>query len=61
MPLLGPPDVAKLKAKGDVPGLIKALGRQRDSAVRRAAATALGHLREAASAGRARPWAQSEW
>jgi hypothetical protein len=26
MGLFGPPDVAKLKAKGDVPGLIKALG-----------------------------------
>jgi HEAT repeat protein len=59
MPLFGPPDVAKLKAKGDVPGLIKALGREKDSAVRQAAATALGHLREAASAGRVGPCAES--
>jgi HEAT repeat protein len=59
MPLFGPPDVAKLKAKGDVPGLIKAPGRDKDSAVRQAAATALGHLREAASAGQAGPCAKS--
>jgi len=61
MPLLGPPAVAKLKAKGDVPGLIEALGRRRDSAVGQAAATALGHVREAASGGQVRPSAQSEW
>jgi HEAT repeat protein len=47
MPLFGPPGVAKLKAKGDVPGLIKALGRQKNSAVRQAGATALGHLCDA--------------
>ena len=47
MGLFGPPNVEKLKAKGDVPGLIKALGRQKDSALRQAASTALGHLRDA--------------
>jgi HEAT repeat protein len=44
MPLFGPPDVAKLKAKGDVPGLIKALGYEKDSNVGRAAARALGEI-----------------
>jgi hypothetical protein len=39
MPPFGPPDIAKFKARGDVPGLIEARGRQRDSAVRQAAAT----------------------
>jgi len=41
MPLLGPPDTDRLKAKGDVPGLIKALGYGKDSSVRQAATTAL--------------------
>ncbi len=44
MALFGPPDVAKLKAKGDVPGLIKALGYNADPNVRRDAAAALGDL-----------------
>ncbi|MGZ6266880.1 MAG: HEAT repeat domain-containing protein [Candidatus Limnocylindrales bacterium] len=44
MGLFGPPDVAKLKAKGDVPGLIKALGYDADPSVRRDAAAALGEL-----------------
>ena len=39
MPPFGPPDIAKLKARGDVPGLITTLGRQKDSVVRQAAAT----------------------
>jgi HEAT repeat protein len=44
MPLFGPPDVARLKAKRDVQGLIRALGYSADTDVRRAAATALGEL-----------------
>lgn len=40
--LFGPPDVEKLKAKGDVEGLIKALNYEKDVSVRRAAAGALG-------------------
>jgi HEAT repeat protein len=47
MGLFGPPDVAKLKAKGDVPGLIKALGYDADPSVRREAAAALGGLGDA--------------
>jgi hypothetical protein len=42
MPLFGPPDVQKLKAKGDVPGLIKALAYKKDGKVRTGAALALG-------------------
>ena len=44
--LFGPPDVEKLKAKKDVQGLIKALAYKKDAQVRRAAAGALGRLRE---------------
>lgn len=44
MPLFGPPDIAKLLAKRDVSGLIKALGYPKDEDVRRAAAQALGQL-----------------
>ena len=47
MGLFGPPDVAKLKAKGDVKGLIKALGYQKDWHVRQAAAEALGKIGDA--------------
>ena len=47
MPLFGPPDVAGLRAKGDVQGLIRALGYTGDPAVRRAAAQALGQLGDA--------------
>src|SRR5450759_2332909 len=47
MPLFGPPNVEKLKAKRDVKGLIKALGYQKDPAVRRAAAEALGQIGDA--------------
>jgi hypothetical protein len=39
MPPFGPPEIAKLKARGNVPGLFEALGRQKGSAVRQAAAT----------------------
>ena len=44
MPLFGPPDVASLKAKRDVQGLIRALGYNGGVNVRRAAAAALGEL-----------------
>jgi HEAT repeat protein len=47
MPLFGPPDVAQLKAKRDVQGLIRALGYTADPNVRRAAAAALGELGDA--------------
>jgi HEAT repeat protein len=51
--LFGPPDVEKLKAKGDVPGLSQALvyklGSDKDRPVRRAAAEALGTLGEPAA------------
>jgi HEAT repeat protein len=51
--LLGPPNVKKLKAKGDVQGLITALGYKRDATVPQTAAQALveiGHAREAVEA-----------
>jgi hypothetical protein len=41
MPLFGPPNVSKLAAKGDLKGLIKALGYQRDWLVRRQAVEAV--------------------
>ena len=42
MPLFGgPPDVASLRGKKDVPGLIKALGYRKDAAIRKKAAEAL--------------------
>jgi len=47
MPLFGPPNIEKLKQKGDVKGLIKALtyeNIQRQADIRRAAAEALGEL-----------------
>ena len=47
MPLFGPPNVKKLAAKHDLKGLIKALGYQKDSGVRRAAAFDLGKLGDA--------------
>jgi HEAT repeat protein len=40
--LFGPPNIEKMKARGDVEGLVKALDYQKDSGVRRAAALALG-------------------
>ncbi len=52
MPLFGPPNVAKLEAKKDVPGLISALGYPKDPAVRRRAAEALGRLGDPSSVGR---------
>jgi HEAT repeat protein len=47
MPLFGPPDVEKLKAKGDVQGLIKALDYKEDVQVRLAAAEVLGQIGDA--------------
>ncbi len=44
MSLFGPPNVEKLKAKGNIKGLIKALDYQKDLDVRKAAAKALGQL-----------------
>jgi DEAD/DEAH box helicase domain-containing protein len=44
MPLFGPPDVRKLGAKGDVPGLIKALRYKGDSRVRWASVQALSEI-----------------
>jgi HEAT repeat protein len=45
--LFGPPDIAKMKAKRDVKGLIKALSYQEDVNVRWQAAKALGELKDA--------------
>ena len=45
MPLFAPPNVEELKAKRDVPGLIKALAYEKDWRVRRTAAEALGQIR----------------
>jgi len=53
MDLFGPPNIEHLKAKGDIPGLIKAMNYKKDSpdpkntAVRRAAAQALGEIGDA--------------
>ena len=44
MSLFGPPDVAKLKANGDVKGLIKALGYEKDPDVCKAAEQAFAEI-----------------
>lgn len=44
MRLFGPPNIQKLKAKGNMKGLIKALGYRKDASVSQAAAVALGTL-----------------
>lgn len=44
MAIFGPPDPAKLEASGDVAGLIKALGYEKDAGVRAAAARSLGRI-----------------
>jgi HEAT repeat protein len=44
MSYFGPPNVEKLKTKGDVKGLIKALNYPKDTDVRRAAAESLGQI-----------------
>ena len=50
MPLFGgPPDVAKLAARKDVKGLVKALGYQSDVKVRKGAAEALGRAGDPAA------------
>lgn len=41
MPIFGAPNVAKLEAKKDISGLIRALGYRKDGAVREAAMPAL--------------------
>jgi len=45
MSLFGPPNIEKLKSRNDVLGLIKALQYKRNTSVRRAAAEALGQIR----------------
>jgi HEAT repeat protein len=45
MPLFGPPDVEKLKARKDIRGLTGALGYQKDPSIRCSAARALGELK----------------
>jgi HEAT repeat protein len=47
MPLFGPPNVEKLQEKGNLAGLIKALGYQKDGSVREKAAKALGEMGDA--------------
>ncbi|MHA1280458.1 MAG: HEAT repeat domain-containing protein [Candidatus Helarchaeota archaeon] len=44
MPLFGPPNIEKLKAKRNVKGLIKALDYEKDWKVRRDAVLALKHI-----------------
>jgi len=44
MPLFGPPNIEKLKVKGNIKGLIKALGYKKDATIRREAANALGQI-----------------
>jgi HEAT repeat protein len=51
LPLFGPPSVEKLKAKGDVPGLIRALGQDKNRDVRKTAAVALGQLGDSRAVG----------
>lgn len=45
MPLFGPPNIEKLRAKGDVPGLVKALS-HKDQHTRLQAAQVFKHLRD---------------
>ena len=51
MPLFGPPNVDRLKVRGDAPGLIKALEYPRLWRVRRDAAAALGQIGDADAVG----------
>lgn len=46
MGLFGPPDIAKLKAKRDIAGLVKALVHQKDRSLAVPAADALGEIRD---------------
>lgn len=47
MPLFGPPDVQKMKAKRDVNGLIKALSTKNSAQIRKEAAEGLGEIGDA--------------
>jgi HEAT repeat protein len=49
MPLFGPPDLFKLGARNDVPGLVKALGYEKDPRVPPAAARVLGQVGDPAA------------
>jgi HEAT repeat protein len=49
MPLFGPPNIVKLKARRDVKGLIKALGYPKNVPIRQRAAQALGRLADASA------------
>ena len=51
LPLFGPPNVDKFKAKEDAPGLLKALEYQKHWRVRRDAAEALGQIGDARAVG----------
>jgi HEAT repeat protein len=51
LPLFGPTNVDGLKARGDAPGLIKALEYQKLWRVRRDAAAALGQMGDADAVG----------
>jgi HEAT repeat protein len=44
MAIFGPPDPAKLEASGDVSGLIRALGYEKDAGIRAASAKSLGRI-----------------
>ncbi len=46
MPIFGPPDISKLKARRDVKGLLAALSYKKDAEIRRQAAIALAELLE---------------
>lgn len=46
MPIFGPPNIEKLKAKGDVKGLLKVLTTEKENDFRSKAAEALGELQE---------------
>ena len=51
MGLFGPPNVERLEARGDVPGLVNALGYEKDAGVREAAARALARSGDPAAVG----------
>ena len=51
MGLFGPPNVERLAARGDIPGLVNALGYEKDDGVRAAAASALARTGSPAAIG----------
>ncbi|WP_119071415.1 HEAT repeat domain-containing protein [Aggregatilinea lenta] len=51
MPLFGPPNIEKMKAKGDVKGLIKAMEHKNKPVVRKHAAQALGEIEDVQASG----------